>query len=89
MTGPFLLGGLTTLASCSSKTLATGMFRAADTFLKLLAMEDFLFGVKNCLKGVLGATVSASSSEPEDFKPADSFMAFSKTLTRSLIGEPV
>ena len=89
MTGPFLLGGLTTLTSCSSTTLATDMFRAADTFLKLFAIEDFLLGVKNCLRGVLGGTVSISSSELEDLRPADSFMAFSKTLTRSLMGDPV
>ena len=86
MTGPFL-GGLMSLTSCSSTTLKTGMFLAADTFLKLLAMEDFLLGVK----GVLGGgTLSVSTcSELEDLRPAASFMAFSKTLTLSLMGDPV
>ena len=68
-------------------TFATDTFLAAETFLRLLAMEDFRLGVKNCLDGVFGGATS-SSSELEDLSPADSFMAFSNALTLSLMGEP-
>ena len=85
MTGPFL-GGSDISTLDSEMMVATGTFLAAETFLKLLAMEDLLPGVAYCLLGV--EIVSFSESEP-DFSPADSFMACSKTLTRSLMGEPV
>ena len=85
MTGPFL-GGADNSTEDSEMMVATGTFLAAETFLRLLAMEDRLGGVAYCLLGV--ETVSFSESEP-DLNPADSFMACSKTLTRSLMGDPV
>ena len=86
MTGPFL-GGSVNSTEDSEMMVATGTFLAAETFLRLLAMEDLLPGVAYCRLGVETA-VSFSESEP-DFSPADSFMACSKPLTRSLMGEPV
>ena len=85
MTGPFL-GGSDSSTEDSEIMVATGTFLAAETFLKLLAIEDLLSGVTYCLLGV--EVASFSESEP-DFSPADSFMACSKTLTRSRMGEPV
>ena len=86
MTGPFF-GGSVNSTEDSEMMVATDTFLAAETFLRLLAMEDLLSGVAYCLLGVETA-VSFSESEP-DLSPADSFMACSKTLTRSLMGEPV
>ena len=74
-----------TSTEASERMVDTGTFLAAETFLKFLAMEDLLPGVWY-LDGV--GTDSFSESEL-DFSPADSFMACSKTLTRSLMGEPV
>ena len=87
MTGPFL-GGSDNSTEDSARMVATGTFRAAETFRRLLAMEDLLSGVTYCC--LLGVETAASFSESEpDLSPADSFMACSKTLTRSLMGEPV
>lgn len=85
MTGPFF-GGADNSTEDSEMMVATGTFLAAETFLRLLAIDDLLFGVAYCLVGV--EIVSFSESEP-DFSPADSFMACSKTFTLSLMGDPV
>ena len=87
ITGPFL-GGADNSTEDSEMMVATGTFLAAETFLRLLAMEDRLGGVAYCLVGVEMVSVSFSESEP-DLSPADSFMACSKTLTLSLMGDPV
>ena len=45
MVGPFL-GGTDNSTEDSERIVETGTFLAADTFLKLLAIEDFLPGVQ-------------------------------------------
>ena len=73
------LGGLVSLTSCSSTTLTMEIFLAADTFLKLLAMEleDFLLGVKNSR---LGVSMSSSESEATDLVRAEEEVFLLKVL---------